>query len=103
MTSCAPKPAAKRSSDTIRTRYHIPRGMYKSSGAFSAPFDLGRPPDVVEAFQARPSWNYTTFLNFEALAVAVVLGWRFLRTGGLAMLRMMDAPPTPSMEMSHHD
>jgi hypothetical protein len=66
---------------------------------------LGLVPDrqVVEAFQARPSWNYTTVLDLAALAMAMVLGWRFLRTGGREMLRAMDGAPTPAMEMSHHD
>src|SRR6267378_1896968 len=36
----------------------------------------------IEAFQARPSWNYTTILDLAALALAVFLGLRFLRTGG---------------------
>lgn len=39
-------------------------------------------------------WNYTSALNLLFLAVAALLLWRFLRTGGPAMLRMMDdAPP----------
>ncbi len=46
----------------------------------------------VAVFQTRPSWNYTTFLNLAVLAVAAILGWRFLRTGGPEMLRMMEAP-----------
>ena len=46
----------------------------------------------IAVFQTRPSWNYTTFLNIAVLALAAVLGWRFLRTGGPAMLRMMEAP-----------
>ena len=57
----------------------------------------------IEAFQARPSWNYTTFLDVAALALAGVLGWRFLRTGGREMLRMMEAAPTGGHEMAHHD
>src|SRR5919198_4297073 len=43
MTSCAPKPATKRSSETTSTRHHIPGGMYKANDAFPARFDLGRP------------------------------------------------------------
>jgi hypothetical protein len=31
-------------------------------------------------------------LNFAFLLVAAVLVWRFVRTGGPAMLRMMDEP-----------
>ena len=57
----------------------------------------------IEAFQARPSWNYTTFLDVAALALAGVLGWRFLRTVGREMLRMMEAAPTGGHEMAHHD
>src|SRR5712692_3221603 len=37
-------------------------------------------------------WNYTTVLNIIFLAIAAVLVWRFLRTGGLPMLRMMNRP-----------
>lgn len=37
------------------------------------------------------TWNYTTVLNIAFLLLAAVLLWRFLRTGGAAMLRMMDS------------
>ena len=37
-------------------------------------------------------WNYTTVLNILFLVLAVMLIIRFLRTGGPAMLRMMNAP-----------
>jgi uncharacterized membrane protein YraQ (UPF0718 family) len=37
-------------------------------------------------------WNYTTVLNIVFLALAAVLVWRFARTGGLPMLRMMNTP-----------
>jgi uncharacterized protein len=47
----------------------------------------------VAAFQTIPSWNYTTVLDVAFLAVAVFLGWRFLRTGGLDMLRAMEHVP----------
>ena len=36
-------------------------------------------------------WNYTTWLNIVFLALAALLVWRFLRTGGPEMLRMMSA------------
>jgi uncharacterized protein len=42
--------------------------------------------------EASVTWNYTTILNLLFLALAAVLLVRFLRTGGPAMLRMMDAP-----------
>src|SRR5256886_5130452 len=57
----------------------------------------------IEAVQARPSWNYTTILDIAALGLAVVLGLRFLRTGGRDMLRMMEAAPTGGPEMGHND
>ena len=41
---------------------------------------------------AEVTWNYTTFLNIVFLGPAAVLVWRFLRTGGLPMLRMMSKP-----------
>jgi len=37
-------------------------------------------------------WNYTTVLNIIFLAIAALLVWRFVRTGGLPMLRMMNRP-----------
>jgi uncharacterized protein len=47
-------------------------------------------------------WNYTTVLNIIFLALAAVLVIRFLRTGGPAMLRMMNIPEQ-SMKHSEHD
>ena len=38
------------------------------------------------------SWNYTTYLNVVFLVIAGVVVWRFVRTGGLPMLLMMDKP-----------
>ena len=38
-------------------------------------------------------WNYTSVLNIVALAVAAGLVCRFVRTGGLPMLRMMGGNP----------
>jgi uncharacterized membrane protein YraQ (UPF0718 family) len=46
------------------------------------------------------SWNYTSWLNIAFLAVAAVLVIRFVRTGGLPMLRMMGGHPQESP--SHH-
>jgi len=39
------------------------------------------------------SWNYTTWLNLVFLGVAAVLLWRFVRTGGMHMLKMMNGGP----------
>lgn len=44
---------------------------------------------VIEAHLA---WNYTSVLNILFLALAAVLVWRFVRTGGADMLRMMNEP-----------
>lgn len=42
--------------------------------------------------EASVSLNYTTWLNIVFLILAAILVWRFLRTGGPAMLRMMNEP-----------
>jgi uncharacterized protein len=42
------------------------------------------------------SWDYTTWLNIIFLALAAVLVIRFVRTGGVAMLRMMGGSPEPA-------
>jgi uncharacterized membrane protein YraQ (UPF0718 family) len=42
--------------------------------------------------EASITWNYTTWLNLAFLVLAGFLVWRFLNTGGLAMLRMMNRP-----------
>ncbi|MGI8842017.1 MAG: permease [Caulobacteraceae bacterium] len=36
------------------------------------------------------SWNYTTWLNLAGIALAALLLWRFLWTGGPAMLKAMN-------------
>ena len=41
--------------------------------------------------EASIHWNYTTVLNILFLALSAMLVWRFLRTGGPEMLRMMGA------------
>jgi len=45
----------------------------------------------VHMLTAGIAWNYTTWLNLAGLAVSGVLFWRFLRTGGPAMLKAMNA------------
>jgi hypothetical protein len=52
----------------------------------------------VTVFDTAVSWNYDTFLNIAVLMFMAVLLVRFLRTGGVAMLRMMEMPAT---EMHH--
>jgi hypothetical protein len=50
-----------------------------------------------QVVEASITWNYTTWLNIVFLILAALLVWRFMKTGGLQMLRMMNAPPQPSM------
>jgi uncharacterized membrane protein YraQ (UPF0718 family) len=38
------------------------------------------------------AWDATTWLDVGAIAIAAVLGWRFMTTGGPAMLKAMNAP-----------
>ncbi|MEN1889812.1 permease [Streptomyces mirabilis] len=58
---------------------------------------LGLIPDQADATipMEGVSWNYTTWLNIAFLLLAAALVWRFLRTGGPAMLRMMGGAPEP--------
>ncbi len=54
----------------------------------------GLAPAARHAIVAEPhlTWNSTAILNILFLVLAAVLVWRFLRTGGPAMLRMMNQP-----------
>ncbi|MFD6990930.1 permease [Streptomyces sp. NPDC059943] len=56
---------------------------------------LGLVPDQADARIPMEgiTWNYTTFLNIAFLVLAAALLIRFLRTGGLGMLRMMGGAP----------
>ena len=49
--------------------------------------------------EASITWNYTTWLNIAFLVLAAWLVWRFLRTGGPDMLRMMNR--SSAMEHAH--
>ena len=50
--------------------------------------------------QASIQWNYTTVLNIIFLILAAALCYRFIRTGGIAMLKMMGGEPGTG---GHHD
>jgi uncharacterized membrane protein YraQ (UPF0718 family) len=69
-------------------------------GVFEA---LGSAPTNrnITAFDTTVSWNYDTFLNMAFLLVIAVLGVRFLRTDGVAMVRMMNMPPRDDMGHGH--
>jgi hypothetical protein len=51
--------------------------------------------------EASITWNYTTWLNLAFLVLAGLLVGRFLKTGGPAMLRMMNRP-TYQGHAHHH-
>jgi len=55
---------------------------------------------AVGVIDAGPSWNYTTILNLAFLVIAITLVIRFLRTGGPAMLGMMNRGDD---QMTRHD
>ncbi|HZE31139.1 MAG TPA: permease [Actinoallomurus sp.] len=46
-----------------------------------------------EVMEERIMWNYTTWLNLAFLLIAGVLLIRFVRTGGVPMLKMMGGSP----------
>jgi uncharacterized protein len=47
---------------------------------------------TAQVVEASVTWNYTTWLNIVFLVLAAYLIWRFLKTGGPEMLRMMNRP-----------
>jgi uncharacterized protein len=63
---------------------------------------LTRDERNAKVVEASVHWNYTTVLNLVFLALAAVLVWRFVRTGGLPMLREMNDPAAAAHEHHHH-
>jgi uncharacterized protein len=65
---------------------------------------LGLIPDPAQAKlpDQGVSWNYTTWLNIVFLILAAALIVRFVRTGGVAMLRMMGGSPDSHDHMDAH-
>jgi uncharacterized protein len=55
---------------------------------------LGLVPEerMAKIVEASVTWSYTTVLNIIFIIFAAVLVWRFVHTGGLPMLRMMNKP-----------
>ncbi len=53
--------------------------------------------------EASIQWNYTTVLNIIFLILAGALLVRFVRTGGMAMLRMMAGSPEDVGSHGHGD
>ena len=56
----------------------------------------------IAVFTEGPTLNYTSVLNAIFVALAAILVWRFLRTGGPEMLRMMNGPGHRSMHEHEH-
>ncbi len=56
----------------------------------------------IQIAQESIRWNYTTWLNIVFLAIAALLPWRFLRTGGPQMLRTMSKPARHPNEQEHN-
>jgi hypothetical protein len=50
--------------------------------------------------EASVQWNYTTVLNIIFLMLATGLVYRFVRTGGMPMLKMMGG--SPDNDVAHH-
>jgi len=59
------------------------------------PLGLERTLRDAKVVQAGVQLDYTTVLNAVFLTLAAVLVWRFVRTGGLPMLRAMNEPMLP--------
>jgi uncharacterized membrane protein YraQ (UPF0718 family) len=59
---------------------------------------------AVIALQTGPTLNYTSVLNVIFIVIMALLAWRFFRTGGLEMMRMMEGAPVSSADdsASHH-
>ncbi|MCW2599703.1 MAG: hypothetical protein JWM02_1532 [Frankiales bacterium] len=62
---------------------------------------LGLVPDSRNAkvVEVNVMWNYTTVLNVVFLALALLLLVRFVRTGGIPMVRMMGGAPDAGDEL----
>jgi uncharacterized membrane protein YraQ (UPF0718 family) len=64
---------------------------------------LDRTARDAKVVEASVHLNYTTVLNILFLALAALLVYRFLRTGGVSMLRMMNAPMGEGEHAAHAD
>ena len=57
----------------------------------------------VQVLEPHISFNYTTALNIVFLILGAALVWRFFRTGGRMMLRMMGGAPDVGAHPGHHE
>ena len=67
--------------------------------------DLQKHARNAKVVEATVTWNYTTYLNIVFLALAAALVWRFVRAGGIPMLKMMNMPMDEDehAHQHHHD
>ena len=92
--------------DIYRKYYGLRAGAYLFAVSFASIVAAGLVIDAVfhtlgavptsrqvSVFTAGIALDYDTVLNIVFLVVTAVLGIRFLSTGGVAMLRMMDSSP----------
>jgi uncharacterized membrane protein YraQ (UPF0718 family) len=65
---------------------------------------LGATPTnrVISIIEAYPTWNPTTFVDIAFLLLTLLLGARFLRTGGIAMLGAMNQPVAAQGDATAH-
>src|SRR6202048_578556 len=57
---------------------------------------------TAKVVEASVTWNYTTWLNVAFLLLAAGPVWRFLKTGGPEMLRMMNRLPARDTRIRRH-
>jgi hypothetical protein len=58
---------------------------------------------AITVFQTTISWNSDAFLDIAFLLLIAVLAVRFLRTGGIEMLRMTGQKPGATTQTHAHD
>jgi len=56
----------------------------------------------ITVFETTISWNYNTVLDIVLLLLTAALAVRFLRTGGVEMLKEMGVPPADDAAHAHH-
>jgi uncharacterized membrane protein YraQ (UPF0718 family) len=67
-----------------------------------APLGLIPKTRNAKVIEASLRWNYTTWLNIVFLLISTALVVRFVRTGGIPMLKMMGGPPPEPTGAGHH-
>jgi uncharacterized membrane protein YraQ (UPF0718 family) len=57
---------------------------------------------TAKVMEVSVDWNYTTVLNIAFIVVALALIVRFIRSGGVPMLKMMNGKPETADHAHHH-